>query len=563
MITIGPVIGLTTPNSTRVLFETTENFSDFKVSLRPLTDDELEIGTTKTLSQKVDEHQKLQSTQPQPLKNILINHCSRIFSSVFSVCGSHQPEVDTDDYDSFNSEQHVSQDHTSHEHANTNSLDNRVVKVIDHVEANRAQVVQFDGLTANTKYVFEFVDQRINKTGVPRSIIHTQNPTSTLFNIACVSCNLPSRSGSKNMWKDLSKRVTKPNCEGERIHAIVHMGDQIYSDMDTDCYDKCIRLVNEKGRHNIENEDFEIMCEEYRKLYRNVWSMKHQRKVMANAMNVTIGDDHDYFDDFGSLPPHWNSKSNEYFVACVARQVYWEYQRQLLEDVPFDDQDLLQNKFFDNSEGYSLNIHPQVGLIMIDMRAGRSFTRSKNYPLLGEQQWGQLENDFNVKFADKDVLLIVTPVPFVFLGTNICNALLSVSDYLNDLMDQWSYKEHVPERIKLMELMRDWKLKKEGRQILIMAGDAHFGWSSEIKDSYGNHFCYQFTSSAITNNPPPLLATKAISLLGKVNDQINEEYSYTHSNWCTTQNYGLVKVFNLSQLEMIKETPSITFKHVF
>jgi phosphodiesterase/alkaline phosphatase D-like protein len=512
-----------------VLFETTQDFENFEVSLALVSRD-----IHQPPEQKFDQDCQTQSSG-----------IKKFVTKLLSVC-DHQ---ELDDVSS---------------QALPLTQDFVITKTIPLVKANRAHVIQFDELKPNSQYKFSFSDPRVDLTNVPQSIIHTQNPEETMTQFAFVSCNYPERMGHRDLWKDLATKITKPKNENERIRLIAHIGDQIYSDDGHECYSNCLSLVQEKGRHNITPTDFDYMCEQYRNMYRSVWSMKNQRLAMANAMNICIGDDHDYADDWGSLPEHWNTKSNEYLVGCAARQVYWEYQRQLLENVPFDDQELLTREFFNKSEGYSLSIHPQVGMLMLDLRAGRSFIRSKDAPLLGNSQWNQIEKDFEEggKFFDKKVLIIATPVPFVFLGTSTCSVLTKISDYLNDLMDQWSYKDHVPEQRKLLKLMEQWKSNDSERQILIIAGDAHFGWSSEIKDGCGQTLCQQFTASAITNNPPPAIATTVISMLAKMDNKIDaddKKYSFAHSNWCTNQNYGLVE---LSGLGKDNSPAQISFRHV-
>jgi len=511
MITIGPVIGLVTPTTARVLFETSIDLDELQISLAPV------------------------KSQTAPVK-LAVDDGSGLISTT-----SNQEPCSDENCDSF----HVPES------------SNSILKTVQRVKANRAIAVQFDALLPDTNYTFCFCDARIDFSDVPESVFRTPSDNDVNKHIAFVSCNYPERMGKKNLWKDLADRACFIVGQDQRIELIIHGGDQIYSDDGHDAYPNCLQRIEEKGLSHICQDDLEYMLEEYRKMYRSVWSMEHQKRAMANASNIMICDDHDYFDDAGSLEPHWNPHSKEHLIARIARQVYWEYQRQLLEDIPFDDSTRMQEHFWKRSEGYSQNIHPRIGLLMLDLRAGRMFDRSTEEPFLGKSQWQDIENEFKNEFWRKDVLLVVTPVPFVFLGPNTCDFWVRVSDYLNDLMDQWAYREHREEQRRFLNLLKQWKEQKKGREVLIVAGDAHFGFESKVLNSDGSLFCRQFTSSGITNAPPPYLATSGIYYLSRFEDTVNEDYKFTHTSWITTQNYGIISLDHLDA-----EQPTCSVKHI-
>lgn len=514
MITIGPVIGLVTPRSARVLFETSVDLDDFQVSLTPVVDE-------------------LVHHARRPISPGFFDGC---FSSLFG--GSTQQGDDE-------CKPLVNQDNALSIHKTMN------------VKANRAHAVQFDLLMPGTHYRFSFSDPRLSLDGVPDSVFQTPSDNDHHRRLAIVSCNYLERMGKKDLWKDLADRVCCHD-QDKSIELIVHGGDQIYSDDGHQAWPNCLKRIEERGLSNINQDDMDYMAEQYRNMYRSTWAYKHQRRAMANASNIAIGDDHDYFDDAGSLEPHWDPFTKEHLIARVARQVYWEYQRQLIQDIPFDDEAKMQSEFWSKSEGYSLSLHPRVGLLMLDLRAGRMFDRSAEEPFLGKSQWQDIEQSFAEQFEDKDVLLMVSPVPFVFLGTNTCDMLLRISDYLNDLMDQWAFKEHLNEQRRMLNLLKQWKEAKPGREIAIVAGDAHFGFCSNVIDNEGRLFCKQFTSSGITNAPPPYLATAAINLLSKVEDRVNENYKFAHTSWVTTQNYGVI---SLNRLDC--QVPVVSLEHIF
>jgi phosphodiesterase/alkaline phosphatase D-like protein len=85
---------------------------------------------------------------------------------------------------------------------------------------------------------------------------------------------------------------------------------------------------------SLEEKVLKILRDQYRK----TWAHPSTRRALANVPNQMMVDDHEIRDDWGWREEDWdpNTVKPDYFYGCCARRVYYEYQRQLRDDIDFN-----------------------------------------------------------------------------------------------------------------------------------------------------------------------------------------------------------------------------------
>lgn len=162
---------------------------------------------------------------------------------------------------------------------------------------------------------------------------------------------------------DLIDRYIRPG----RVDTVIHLGDQVYADH---AFTEGMKLVKsirhaKEGHHEaqpaqaeqhehhhhhepvqLNNEQKHQIAEGYRDFYRRTWNYPPTREVLSSVANLMLWvrtsvpygrnklicclkDDHDIRNDWGTHATDSDPNSDEYQVGLMARQVYWEYQRQV------------------------------------------------------------------------------------------------------------------------------------------------------------------------------------------------------------------------------------------
>lgn len=139
---------------------------------------------------------------------------------------------------------------------------------------------------------------------IGRKTIHIKNVKPCLNNTSVyfVSCDGQNcqKYGSSNpiavynasddtdMWKKLYMDIKADR----NIHKyVIHLGDQVYMD---DAHDELIK--------NKTIDDEAVVRRTYFEAYKRNYSNRYKKKVLQSAHNVMIGDDHEFIDDYGSVP---------------------------------------------------------------------------------------------------------------------------------------------------------------------------------------------------------------------------------------------------------------------
>ena len=229
--------------------------------------------------------------------------------------------------------------------------------------ANRPVVFQFNNLLPKTKYTVTS-KYPFQCTSAFRTLSSGPDP----INFAFLSCNSRKAAAGyhdkNNLWSDLGARA----CSGQ-VDYIIHLGDQVYADYCNDTYDRCMKLLKshpKKDWPEIAVTVQEMMREEYRQ----TWGGRLQAIAMANCPNLMQFDDHEFRDDLGFRPEDTDPETPDGYYVQLMRDVYYEYQRQLREDIDFSNLDAIKYEFHSH-------IFNNIGMFFVDYRGKGSWLRER------------------------------------------------------------------------------------------------------------------------------------------------------------------------------------------
>lgn len=425
-------------------------------------------------------------------------------------------------------------------------------KLDQHVTANRPCVFEFKNLRPGTSYNVDVKGCTVFTTSSFKTFPEIPADNLTFGVISCNKIFITDMliAPAFDLWAHLAK-----NIEAGKVDFLLHLGDQIYGDGDkredadvseevsgkkdawSDRFELGMKHLQEFRPEEWGMAQQEKICEYYREVYRDTWRHLPTAQCLANCPSLMIYDDHEVRDNWGDNTDDWNKSSAEFFVARCAWIASLEYQRQLYEDVDFA-------KINDINQDFHFHVVGGVGLIFLDIRGSRTFHRvdadSKKY--LGSLQWNAITKALSPDgiFGKVRALLVCSPAPLVFLEPQITQSLAVAVKRLEDFKGHWSFGEHIKEQIMMIEALNEWKLRRPGREVLVLGGDVHCGGHSNVmKDS--KVLFRQMTTSAIANRPLPKSAYYFMRAAGQLG-RLEHDYNFRHYKWTRARNYGLVQV---------------------
>ena len=415
------------------------------------------------------------------------------------------------------------------------------ISVKKRVKSNRPGVFVAKGLKAGTTYKVAFPSASCPTSCSLRTPL--ANPKS--MNFGFVSCNEPDDlEKGYDPWGHLFTNQVSTG----HIDVLLHMGDQVYGDL---TFKRCQNIWDDHDGA-ISPARKTKMLELYRNLYRSKWSESSQRKTMANVSNLMIWDDHEVTDSWGGKKEFHNKSERDHYIKGIAQQVYREYQRQLWRD--------LGNGVDSTPPHGTLEDHDhrwgKIGLLMIDMQGGRSHSGSNR--LLGAKQWEKIKKRFakDGTFKATEALVMVSSVPLAYLSAEHTAKSIAMrfaalplpvlwgyaEKLKHNLMDHWSYKSHVPEQKRLLNLLSKWKGWNDKRSIHVLGGDVHLCMKSTVTHN-GAELFQQSISSPITHTPGKV-AKKALKKSLEKSDTFGNGFSCDHrvASAKADPNYGILQV---------------------
>jgi alkaline phosphatase D len=266
------------------------------------------------------------------------------------------------------------------------------------------------------------------------------------------------------------------------------MGDQMYADEPRPFspFDPRYAAAVAPGRSG---DVFAWSAEEVRaelqQRYRTFWAPLAWRKLMAMAPSYSILDDHECFDDWGSLPDA-EAERRATFVRG-ARLAYMDYQGS--KQGAWNGLDLAPA--FD----YELHYGTLAGFVF-DLRSERSRARGR---VLGDEQLARFRA-FLARSTEAHVLLLVTSVPLVHIPEWLTRLGQALSPDI-DFPDHWSAPHNLADRRRVIDALREHldKPATARQKVLVVGGDVHIGGAFVMRLVGSGRPIYQLTSSAVSN----------------------------------------------------------------
>jgi phosphodiesterase/alkaline phosphatase D-like protein len=258
------------------------------------------------------------------------------------------------------------------------------------------------------------------------------------------------------------------------------IGDQIYSD----------EIPSISIRDHLPGDEqhpppLEIAVQAYRRITRGYLGEAGFRRVRETFPTLWMWDDHDIFNDWGSL---LHESPLDKLLFAAANRVYREYQ-QRHDPTNLTDGDGPPYTFF-----YRFGT---AGFLVLDLRGARNYEEGT---LLGRKQWAIVQSFLQSEEAETlHTLFVVASVPVAHFSRWLVEAFQWLPTRLaNDVRDRWSSRAFIDSRDALMDELFRWQTATPYRQAIVLSGDVHAASAFTVRDRRGAGVVRQFTSSAFT-----------------------------------------------------------------
>jgi hypothetical protein len=235
-----------------------------------------------------------------------------------------------------------------------------------------------------------------------------------------------------DMWKKLYLDIKKDT----NIHKyVIHLGDQVYMD---DAHDE---LINNKMTNN-EN----IVRRTYYNVYKSNYANKYKEMVLKNAYNVMIGDDHEFIDNYNSIPNNLTPT-----MLKNVKEMYKIFQ----EDLYGIKEHMIKHLVFEDFQ-----------IIIPDLRKYKKLIKDcrTKYLKMGEEQINEFDNIVKNTKSNIERTYYVSTIPLVGVNTFI-NFMLIISGNKKNIYEPVQYDEKIHIMNKLFEL---------DKEVVIIGGDYHY-----------------------------------------------------------------------------------------
>jgi hypothetical protein len=428
-----------------------------------------------------------------------------------------------------------------------NSQKSKNIKKSKLLESKTPTIYEFTDLTPECLYKITFVENIKLGEGVPelkrcqfRTLPAGSTKSLKIATLSCSSLFSELRTDPKySLWRDLAGRI-------EEFDYVFHNGDQVYLDdmawhEETRNGNVYMTLKNKYEKAKFTPEVAEEMRNVMREQYRKVFNYEFIAHVHRNAPNFMILDDHEFSDDFGFRDTFLDYTTFDGFYSIQGRYVYYQYQRQLREDIDFKDFSKLSGEQF-------VDIIAGLGVIAIDYRGCKTWNKKPDDKLkLGSEQWGVIENCFGPKgLFDKDnvkgALLFSATVP-VYLPNNVMTRFAGAY-YENDVYEQWAI-DCPEEQTRLLKLLIDFKART-GKEVAIITGDIHMRGITDIKLN-GENMLRQFVSSGVASEGATPFQEFFLTNFIALDEGLTEGFGFKHIDYSTNFNYGEIDIIKNSE----------------
>lgn len=286
-----------------------------------------------------------------------------------------------------------------------------------------------------------------------------------------------------DMWKKLYIDIKADT----NIHKyVIHLGDQVYMD---DAHDELAK--------NKTTDYIATVRRTYYNVYNTNYNNKYKKKVLSIAYNIMIGDDHEFIDNYGSVPNNLTHTMLE-----NVKDMYKIFQEDLYGIEDHNIKHLIFNDF---------------QIIIPDLRKYRKPITDNitKYPIMGEIQMKEFDNIIKHTQTKLKRTYYVSTTPLVSVNKTLDKVLELLSGEKTDA--RLDYYIASPIYTLEQKYVLD-KLFEFNSDVIIVCGDLHMAdYYTFVKNG---KTIKQITTSPISSNPigltNPLYEKIVGSLLGNL-----------------------------------------------
>lgn len=284
-------------------------------------------------------------------------------------------------------------------------------------------------------------------------------------------------------------------------HMIWGLGDTAYSDgckptnFVDQFYDHPNLLRQQSGQ--------EELLSAYRRMYLSHWSFPSFQKVMRNYPHLSMWDDHEIRDGWGSEANDF-ARSNTILMK-VATQVANEYILNLGPRVrPQEDNQ--------ESDAHQAYVEGDIAVFIFDGRSSRKYT-DPGGKVISDAQMKDFHdfcqligNNPSIKY-----LIMGTAVPFInlkdFVEKMVSKAPKALIDLIggmrDDVRDSWHSPGNIRQLKQLIQVLKKLHRKNSKLEIINVSGDIHVANLYAFQPLGFTRAIYQVTTSALSNREHP------------------------------------------------------------
>ncbi len=305
---------------------------------------------------------------------------------------------------------------------------------------------------------------------------------------------------------------------------VLLLGDQIYSDA------LAVLTVRPEDMDGREPLAADTALAAYRRVYRVFFAQAGFRALREAFPTYCTWDDHEIFNDWGSL---LDESDDDRLLFTAAARAYREYQHQRnpggAAAPPFH---------------YSFR-HGDIGFLVLDLRGARDYDEGR---LMGASQWRAVQEYLRGDDARTiQTLFVVSGVPVA----HVARWFVALFQRLPirraaSVRDRWCSAAFAGNRDELLDELFTWQTAAPARQVIVLSGDVHAASAFTIRRRHGPGVIRQFTSSAFTSR---------LGLVERVlNTVVVHGANFMEPRWrfrfhflSLRNNYGLVRVEPLAR----------------
>lgn len=414
------------------------------------------------------------------------------------------------------------------------------------VPARRPTVFSFTGLSAKT--IYNVLSD--HSFPVESSSFRTLTGKSSPLQLAFCSNNNRRVSAEYNeetcLWNDLATRAVQ-----KQIDYIIHLGGQVDIDS-SNVYKEARRLLDqyeEKDWRKAVGKIRELLREEYRKTF----GSKAQATAMANCPNLMQFSDLEMKAGVGARPSRLPPDTIEGFYLQQARYVYYEYQRQLREDIDFKNLNKFQHEFHKH-------VVNGVGVFFVDHLGKDSWLNAPEKGQFGKYQWGVLKGALSTGaggFDGCDAVIIASSQPIVIHDKGFMKLTNKKSV---KFAGEDTNPRYIKEQAALLSLLEDWKdaSNTTQREVYLVCGGFDKVGYTDINHC-GHKALTQIVTAGICQKLPKLNPLSPTYQPDR-ETVLQQSWSFVHRDWSAKNSYVLLSMkkgkASVTTVEMITSAPS-------